>query len=158
MSIRVLLVDDQELVRTGFRMILADEEGIEVVGEASNGRDAVDVAARLRPDVIVMDVRMPVMDGVEATRRLVADGADAAPRVLVLTTFDADEYVVDALRAGASGFLLKDVSPVELVAATARPVRQGSGTDRPIVRERPRPTHGSRAGRAPAGRPGPLEP
>jgi DNA-binding NarL/FixJ family response regulator len=135
MIIRVLLVDDQELVRTGFRMILADEEGIEVVGEASNGRDAVDVAARLRPDVIVMDVRMPVMDGVEATRRLVADGADAAPRVLVLTTFDADEYVVDALRAGASGFLLKDVSPAELVAAI-RVIAAGEALIAPSVTRR----------------------
>jgi DNA-binding NarL/FixJ family response regulator len=116
-TIGVLLVDDQELVRTGFRMILADEEGIEVVGEAGNGREAVEVAARLQPDVVVMDIRMPVMDGVEATRRLAAQAGESGPRMLVLTTFDADENVVDALRAGASGFLLKDAQPAELVQA-----------------------------------------
>src|SRR3954469_18858300 len=102
MTIRVILVDDQELVRTGFRMILADEVGIEVVDEAANGRAALDAAARHAPDVIVMDIRMPVMDGVEATRRLTEGGAGATPRVLVLTTFDTDEHVVEALRAGAS--------------------------------------------------------
>jgi DNA-binding NarL/FixJ family response regulator len=134
MSIRVLLVDDQELVRTGFRMILADEDGVEVVGEARNGREAVDLAPRLRPDVVVMDVRMPVMDGVEATRRLVVDGG-AAPRVLVLTTFDADEHVVDALRAGASGFLLKDVSPGDLVKAI-RVVAAGDALIAPSVTRR----------------------
>ena len=118
MTVRVLLVDDQQLVRTGFRMILADEEGIEVVGEAANGQEAIDAAAPLRPDVVVMDVRMPVMDGVEATRTLVGDASDApGPRVLMLTTFDADEHVVEALRAGASGFLLKDVPPPDLVRA-----------------------------------------
>jgi DNA-binding NarL/FixJ family response regulator len=119
--IRVLLVDDQQLVRTGFRMILADEPGIEVVGEAPDGRAAVDASARHRPDVVVMDIRMPVMDGVEATRHLTsgggAPGDHPRPRVLVLTTFDADEYVVEALRAGASGFLLKDVPPADFVAA-----------------------------------------
>src|SRR5262245_57222914 len=109
MTIKVLLVDDQQLVRTGFRMILADEPEVEVVGEAANGREAVDSAARLLPDVVVMDIRMPVMDGVEATRRLASAGD--GPRVLVLTTFDTDEHVVAALRAGASGFLLKDVAP-----------------------------------------------
>jgi DNA-binding NarL/FixJ family response regulator len=133
-SIRVLLVDDQELVRTGFRMILADEDGIEVVGEAANGREAVDLAGRLRPDVVVMDVRMPVMDGVEATRRL-ATGDDGAPRILVLTTFDADEHVVDALRAGASGFLLKDVTPADLVAAI-RVVAAGDALIAPSVTRR----------------------
>lgn len=115
MSIRVLLVDDQQLVRTGFRMILADEADIEVVGEASHGQEALDAMADARPDVVVMDIRMPIMDGVEATRRLVA--AEHPPRVLVLTTFDADEHVVEALRAGASGFLLKDVPPDEFVRA-----------------------------------------
>jgi DNA-binding NarL/FixJ family response regulator len=115
MSIRVLLVDDQQLVRTGFRMILADEPGIEVVGEAADGRQAVEAVERLRPDVVVMDIRMPNMDGVEATRRLLADAP--SPRVLVLTTFDADEHVVEALRAGASGFLLKDVDPADFVRA-----------------------------------------
>jgi len=114
--IRVLLVDDQQLVRIGFRMILADEPDIEVVGEAADGRAALDAVPRLRPDVVVMDLRMPNMDGVEATRRL-GEGSPDGPRVLILTTFDADEYVVDALRAGASGFLLKDVPPADFVAA-----------------------------------------
>lgn len=117
MSIRVLLADDQQLVRTGFRMILADEEGIEVVGEAANGREAVELAAGLAPDVVVMDVRMPVMDGVEATRRLAIMKGDGGPRILILTTFDADENVVLALRAGASGFLLKDVDAADFVQA-----------------------------------------
>ncbi|HET9498331.1 MAG TPA: response regulator transcription factor [Candidatus Limnocylindria bacterium] len=117
MSIRVLLADDQQLVRTGFRMILADEEGIEVVGEAANGREAVELAAGLAPDVVVMDVRMPVMDGVEATRRLAIMKGDGRPRILILTTFDADENVVLALRAGASGFLLKDVDAADFVQA-----------------------------------------
>jgi DNA-binding NarL/FixJ family response regulator len=117
---RVLLVDDQQLIRAGFRMILADEPDIEVVGEAPDGRAALDAAARLHPHVVVMDIRMPNMDGVEATRRLTASvGADddTRPRVLVLTTFDADEYVVEALRARASGLQLKDVPPVDFVAA-----------------------------------------
>jgi DNA-binding NarL/FixJ family response regulator len=139
MSIRVLLVDDQELVRTGFRMVLTDEEGIEVVGEAGNGREAITAAGRHRPDVIVMDIRMPVMDGIEATRRLVATtttDADAnAPRILVLTTFDADEHVVDALRAGASGFLLKDVKPADFVAAI-RIVAAGDALIAPAVTRR----------------------
>jgi DNA-binding NarL/FixJ family response regulator len=116
MPIRVLLVDDQELVRTGFRMILADELDIEVVGEAPDGRAGVDAARRLKPDVVVMDIRMPVMDGVEATRRIVED-TESTTRVLVLTTFDADETVVQALRVGASGFLLKDVPPAGFVDA-----------------------------------------
>jgi DNA-binding NarL/FixJ family response regulator len=116
-TISVLLVDDQALVRTGFRMILDDETDIEVVGEAADGRAAIDAARRLHPDVIVIDIRMPVLDGVEATRRLVRDRALPDARVLVLTTFDADEYVVEALRAGASGFLLKDVTPSDFVAA-----------------------------------------
>ena len=134
MTIRVLLVDDQQLVRTGFRMILAVEEGIEVVGEAANGREAVDSVPRLRPDVVVMDIRMPVMDGVEATRRLTASD-DAAPRVLVLTTFDTDEHVVEALRAGASGFLLKDVTPSDFVTAI-RVVASGEALIAPSVTRR----------------------
>jgi len=133
-SIRVLLVDDQQLVRTGFRMILADEDGIEVVGEASNGREAVDAMPRLRPDVVVMDIRMPVMDGVEATRRLATSG-EAGPRVLVLTTFDTDEHFVAALRAGASGFLLKDVAPADFVAAI-RVVAGGEALIAPAVTRR----------------------
>jgi DNA-binding NarL/FixJ family response regulator len=114
--IRVVLVDDQQLVRTGFRMILADETDIEVVGEAKDGSEGVAAAGRLEPDVVVMDIRMPVMDGVEATRRIVREQAGRS-RVLILTTFDADEYVVEALRAGASGFVLKDVPPDDFAAA-----------------------------------------
>jgi DNA-binding NarL/FixJ family response regulator len=115
-SLRVLIADDQALVRAGFRMILDAAEGIEVVGEASNGEDAIAAVRRLQPDVALMDVRMPTMDGLEATRRILAGNANA-PRVVMLTTFDIDEYVYSALRAGASGFLLKDVSPEQLVAA-----------------------------------------
>jgi DNA-binding NarL/FixJ family response regulator len=116
-AITVLLVDDQELVRTGFRMILADQPDIEVVGEAADGKQGIEAAQRLQPDVVVMDIRMPVLDGIEATRRLVRDAAIPNARVLILTTFDADENVVEALRAGASGFLLKDVTPADLVVA-----------------------------------------
>jgi DNA-binding NarL/FixJ family response regulator len=114
-SIRVLLADDQALVRSGFRMILDAREGIEVVGEAEDGAQAVELARTLRPDVVLMDVRMPNVDGVEATRRIVSGGTDA--RIVILTTFDLDEYVYAAIRAGASGFLLKDVRPSELVDA-----------------------------------------
>ena len=135
MTIRVLLADDQELVRTGFRMILGGEEGIEVVGEASNGREALERAIRLRPDVIVMDIRMPVMDGLEATRRLVAEEGISDARVLVLTTFDADDHVVQALRAGASGFLLKDVAPEDFVKAI-RTVAAGDALIAPSVTRR----------------------
>ncbi len=135
MSVRVLLVDDQALVRTGFRMILADEPDIEVVGEAANGQEAVEAAARLQPDVVVMDIRMPVMDGVEATRRLAAAGGGIGPRILVLTTFDADENVVHALRAGASGFLLKDVPPDDFVRAL-RTVAAGEALIAPSVTKR----------------------
>ena len=113
--IRVVIADDQALVRGGFRMILGAQPDIEVVGEAAHGRDAVAVAARTRPDLVVMDVRMPELDGIEATRRLLA-GAQP-PRVLMLTTFDLDEYVYEAMKAGASGFLLKDTDPPELVRA-----------------------------------------
>jgi DNA-binding NarL/FixJ family response regulator len=111
--IRVLLVDDQPLLRKGFRMILDAEDDLEVAGEAADGAEALDAVDRLRPDVAVMDIRMPNLDGVEATRRL----AGSSTRVLILTTFDLDEYVYEALRAGASGFLLKDVPPEDLVAA-----------------------------------------
>jgi DNA-binding NarL/FixJ family response regulator/class 3 adenylate cyclase len=114
--IGVLIVDDQALVRTGFRMILEAEADLDVVGEAADGAEAVDVARRTKPDVILMDVRMPNVDGLEATRRLL-EGAKEGPRVLILTTFDLDEYVYEALKAGASGFLLKDTPPEELVEA-----------------------------------------
>jgi DNA-binding NarL/FixJ family response regulator len=113
--IKVLLADDQALVRSGFRMILETREDIEVVGEAEDGRRAVELAAVTSPDVILMDVRMPGLDGVEATEQILARGARA--RVLILTTFDLDEYVIRAIRAGASGFLLKDVRPAQLVDA-----------------------------------------
>jgi DNA-binding NarL/FixJ family response regulator len=113
--IRVLLADDQALVRSGFRMILDSRDDVEVVGEAEDGVAAVALTAELAPDVILMDVRMPKLDGVEATRRIVGSGSQA--RILILTTFDLDEYVYEAIRAGASGFLLKDVQPVELVDA-----------------------------------------
>jgi DNA-binding NarL/FixJ family response regulator len=129
-SVTVLLADDQALLRTGFRMILDAEDGITVVGEAVNGRDAVDQAARLVPDVVLMDVRMPVLDGVEATRRLIDAGSTS--RVLILTTFDIDEYAFAALRAGASGFLLKDVPPSELVAGI-RAVASGDAVVSPRI-------------------------
>jgi DNA-binding NarL/FixJ family response regulator len=112
---RVLLVDDQELVRTGFRMILGAVEGITIVGEAVDGRDAIEAVVRDRPDVVLMDIRMPEMNGIEATARITA--APDGPRVVILTTFDLDEYVYDALRAGASGFLLKDARPDDVVRA-----------------------------------------
>jgi DNA-binding NarL/FixJ family response regulator len=113
MSIAVLIADDQALVRTGFRMILDAEPDIDVVGEAADGHEALAAARRLRPDVVLMDVRMPELDGIAATRELLA--VDGATKVVILTTFDLDEYVYDALRAGASGFLLKDVPPEQLV-------------------------------------------
>jgi DNA-binding NarL/FixJ family response regulator len=121
--IRILLVDDQALVRAGFRMILDAEPEMEVVGEASDGREAVDQVRELRPDVVLMDIRMPELDGLEAARRILSgtpeDSASgsAAPKILMLTTFDLDEYVYEALRAGASGFLLKDTPPEQLVSA-----------------------------------------
>jgi DNA-binding NarL/FixJ family response regulator len=111
--IRVVLVDDQELVRTGFRLVLGGQRDLEVVGEAGDGAEAIEVIARTRPDVVVMDVRMPRMDGVEATRRIRV--SDDAPRVLILTTFDLDEYVYEAIQAGASGFLLKDTGARNLI-------------------------------------------
>ena len=115
--IRVAVVDDQALVRSGFAVLLRSADGIEVVGEGSDGREAVELAGRSRPDVILMDIRMPEMDGLEATRRITSDEATASTRILILTTFDLDEYVFEALRAGASGFLLKDTLPEELLAA-----------------------------------------
>jgi DNA-binding NarL/FixJ family response regulator len=133
-SIRVLLADDQQLVRAGFRMILRSEPGIEVVGESEDGLQVVDAAKALRPDVVLMDVRMPNLDGIEATRRIVAL-SEPAPRVLVLTTFDLDEYVYEALAAGASGFLLKDV-PEEQLAAAIRVAADGGAIFSPTVTRR----------------------
>jgi DNA-binding NarL/FixJ family response regulator len=116
-TIRVLIADDQPLMRTGFRMILDAEPDLEVVGEAADGAEAVRLAGHVRADVVLMDVRMPGMDGIEATRRLAGEGVQDPVRVLILTTFDLDEYVLSALRVGASGFLLKDVPPEDLVDA-----------------------------------------
>jgi DNA-binding NarL/FixJ family response regulator len=132
-SIRVLLCDDQALVRSGFRMILEARDDLEVVGEAADGAQALELTWRYLPDVVLMDVRMPRVDGVEATRRLVQAGSQA--RVLILTTFDLDEYVFEALRAGASGFLLKDVQPAQLVDAI-RVVARGEALLAPTVTRR----------------------
>jgi DNA-binding NarL/FixJ family response regulator len=131
---RVLIVDDQSLVRAGFRMILESEPEIEVVGEAADGLTAVLAARETQPDVILMDVRMPNVDGLEATRRLL-DGKEEGPRILILTTFDLDEYVYEALRAGASGFLLKDTPPEQLVEAI-RIVAGGDALLSPAVTRR----------------------
>ena len=135
MTIRVLIADDQHLVRTGFRLILDTEPDITVVGEASNGREAVSMARELRPDVVLMDIRMPELDGIEATRQVVARNAEPPTRVLMLTTFDLDEYVYDALRAGASGFLLKDV-PADQLAAGVRMVAAGDALLAPTITRR----------------------
>jgi DNA-binding NarL/FixJ family response regulator len=131
--IGVLLADDQALVRAGFRLIVELEQGMEVVGEAEDGRQAVELARELRPDVVLMDIRMPGLDGIEATRRLVEAGSNA--RVLVLTTFDLDEYVYEAMKAGASGFLLKDV-PREQLVAGIRVVAGGESLLAPAITRR----------------------
>ncbi|MEA3501165.1 MAG: response regulator transcription factor [Actinomycetota bacterium] len=134
-TIRILIVDDQALIRSGLRMILEAETGISVIGEAGDGREAVETAGRTRPDVILMDIRMPTMDGIEATRQLVGSGLDPEPRVLILTTFDLDEYVYAAIRAGASGFLLKDAPPDDLIHAI-RVVARGEALLAPTVTRR----------------------
>ncbi|MEU0091899.1 response regulator transcription factor [Kribbella sp. NPDC006257] len=136
MTVRVLVVDDQEIVRAGFSALLAGQPDLEVVGQASNGAEAVESAGRLVPDVILMDVRMPVLDGLAATREILAGVAPGeTPRVIMLTTFDLDEYVYDALRAGASGFLLKHSSPDELAAAV-RIVAAGDALLAPSITRR----------------------
>ena len=145
--IRVLLADDQALVRAGFRVLIESEEGFEVVGEANDGAEAVDLALSHRPDVVLMDIRMPNIDGIEATRRIAADERTAQTRVLVLTTFDLDEYVFQALRAGASGFLLKDTQPGELLAAI-RVVAAGEALLAPSVTRTVIAQFASRAGPA----------
>ncbi len=133
--VKVLIADDQALVRTGFRMILDAEDDIEVTGEAADGAEAVTLASAGRPDVILMDVRMPNMDGIEATRLILNKNDDDPIRVLILTTFDLDEYVYDALRAGASGFLLKDAPPEELVRGV-RVLARGDALIAPSVTRR----------------------
>jgi DNA-binding NarL/FixJ family response regulator len=173
--IRVLVADDQALVRAGFSVLIDSDPGLEVVGEASNGAEAVDLARATRPDVVLMDIRMPVMDGPEATRQVLAlDGADTI-RVLMLTTFDLDEYVFGALKAGASGFLLKDTPPAALLAGI-RTVAAGEALLSPSVtrqlieeyvrrparrpspgRAHPGRAHRPRAGGARAGRPRAVE-
>ncbi len=135
MTIRVVVADDQALVRSGFTMLLDGEPDIDVVGEAGDGAEAVSVAANTRPDVILMDVRMPVMDGLEATRRITENETLAGTRVIILTTFDLDEIVHEALRAGASGFLLKDTLPVELLHAV-RVVAAGEALIAPKITRR----------------------
>jgi DNA-binding NarL/FixJ family response regulator len=134
-SVRLLIVDDQELVRTGFRLFLETQQDFEVVGEAGDGAEAIERAMELRPDVVLMDIRMPTMDGVEATARLGRAGIDPTPRVLVLTTFDLDEYVFGALRAGAAGFLLKDAPRATLVEAI-RVVHSGDALLSPSITRR----------------------
>ena len=133
MTIRVLVADDQSMVRAGFRMLLSREEDIEVVAEASNGLEAVDKADRFKPTVVLMDIRMPELDGLEATRRILA--ADDSARILILTTFDLDEYVYEALRIGASGFVLKDDPPEQLLGAI-RVVAGGEALLSPAITKR----------------------
>ena len=133
MTIRVLVADDQSMVRAGFRMLLAGEEDMEVVAEASNGLEAIEKAGRFNPGLILMDIRMPELDGLQATRRILA--SHPAARILILTTFDLDEYVFEALRAGASGFVLKDDSPEQLIAAI-RTVAAGEALLSPAITKR----------------------
>jgi DNA-binding NarL/FixJ family response regulator len=134
-TVRVLIADDQQLIRAGFRMILSTHPDIEVVGEAATGAEAVKLTRELHPDVVLMDIRMPDLDGIEATRQILMRHQEPSPRVLILTTFDLDEYVYDALRAGASGFLLKDVPPDQL-AAGVRMVSNGDALLAPSITRR----------------------
>ncbi|MDN4638950.1 response regulator transcription factor [Agreia sp. PsM10] len=133
--IRVVVADDQQLIRAGFAALLASEADIDVVGEAATGAEAVELVTRLRPDVVLMDIRMPDGDGIWATRRIVADPENAATRIVIVTTFELDDYVVDAIRAGASGFLVKDTEPVELIRAV-RVVAAGDALLSPGVTKR----------------------
>jgi DNA-binding NarL/FixJ family response regulator len=135
MTIGVVVVDDQALVRAGFRVLVDSEVGFSVLGEASNGMEAVELVARTQPDVVLMDVRMPEMDGIEATRRILGAAQGHVPRILILTTFDLDEYVYAALRAGASGFMLKDTPPSELLTAI-RVIADGDALLAPSVTRR----------------------
>ena len=133
--IRVLLADDQELVRAGFQALLDAQDGIEVVGSAADGREAVELARKLKPDVILMDIRMPVLDGLQATREIASDGRLDQVRIVILTTFELDEYVFDAIRAGAAGFLVKDTKPADLIEAV-RVVADGEALLSPSVTRR----------------------
>ena len=135
MATRVVIVDDQALLRGGFRSLLSSADDIQIVGEAATGTEAVEAARRLRPDVMLMDVRMPEMDGLEATRRIIKDEGLAGVHVLILTTFDLDEYVYEGLRAGASGFVLKDIEPEDLIEAV-RVVARGDALLAPSVTRR----------------------
>ena len=135
MTIKVVVADDQALVRGGFTVLLRSAPDIDVVGEAGDGSEAVDVVLRERPDVVLMDIRMPVFDGIEATRRIVADTRTSSTKVLIVTTFDLDEYVYDGLRAGASGFLLKDTRP-ELLLDAVRVVADGEALLAPQITRR----------------------
>jgi DNA-binding NarL/FixJ family response regulator len=148
-TIRVLIVDDQELLRTAFRALIDAEDDMQVVGEAADGRAAVQLASRVKPDVVVMDVRMPIMDGIEATRLITSSGDDRT-RVLILTTFDLDEYVFEAMRAGASGFTLKS-RPLEELLAAIRVVAAGEALLAPSVTRR-LIAHFARQSRPPTGR------
>ncbi len=150
MSISVLLVDDQELMRMAFRMVIESQPDLEVAGEAATGAEALARTSELNPDVVLMDVRMPGLDGVEATRRIVASGSDA--RVIILTTFDLDEYVYAALRAGASGFLLKDAQPADLLSAV-RAVGRGDAVVAPSITRRLLDAYAHRLGVPPDGEP-----
>lgn len=133
--IRILLADDQALVRAGFRALLDAQDDMQVIGEAADGHDAVRLATRLIPDVVLMDIRMPRCDGLEATRRIVADGRLAQVKIIILTTFDLDEYIFEALRAGASGFLVKDIEPIDLIRGI-QAVARGDGLLSPGVTRR----------------------
>jgi len=149
-SVSVLLVDDQELMRMAFRMVIESQADLSVAGEAANGLEAVAQVQALAPDVVLMDVRMPELDGVEATRRIIASGSGA--RVIILTTFDLDEYVYAALRAGASGFLLKDAQPADLLSAI-RAVASGDAVVAPSITRRLLDTYAHRLGDSPGGDP-----
>jgi DNA-binding NarL/FixJ family response regulator len=155
MTIRVVVVDDQQLLRTGFRMILNGEPDLEVVGEAGDGLAGVELARQRRADVVLMDIRMPILDGIEATRRLAGRGVADPIKVIILTTFELDEYVLDALRAGASGFLLKDTPADELVAAI-RIIAAGEALLAPSVTRRLLDRVGSRLPMVSANQPAPL--